>query len=555
MQPTAFALRPLPLTYAACALTCFAASPAAVAAPANPAPAAASSALVAPITQVTVYPGVAAVERVGRISVGSKQIVFECLPASIDQQSLQVSADRGVRIGDYKIQLQPRELAGKTCTSPLDSQIRSLEDQMATLVAEQAAAQLVSDYLKGVATPGDGDSKPTTSAQLTGTSEALRNTSRDNAVRAHQTRRHIELLNEQLKPMLVERERTGSVRSQVLKVTVQLASNTDANVQLNYQVRGPRWQPSYRATLDTSKPAVQLERQAIVTQNTGEDWSNVQLMLSTGQPTRNTQARVPAVWSVDLYIPQPVAPAPAYTAAAAAPVAAPAAMDGKMLAETAPELPQLDVSSINTAYRTQFAVPYKITVPSSSERITLALGSSNLPATLLTRTAPYIEEAAYLVAQIPAPEGVWPAGPVALLRDGALVGNDSVDFSNAQWLARGLSFGRDEQVLVRKLPDDNSTGSAGFIRSKTERTVVRRYAVTNRHSTAIALQVLDATPVARNDKVTVQSELTPQPATTRWNDQAGTVAWQQDLAAGASAEFSASHLIRYPQDANLSSSQ
>ena len=85
--------------------------------------------------------------------------------------------------------------------------------------------------------------------------------------------------------------------------------------------------------------------------------------------------------------------------------------------------------------------------------------------------------------------------------------------------------------------------------------MVRHYAVTNRHSTAIALQVLDATPVARNDKVTVQSALTPQPATTRWNDQAGTVAWQQDLAAGASAEFSARHLIRYPQDANLSSSQ
>ena len=69
--------------------------------------------------------------------------------------------------------------------------------------------------------------------------------------------------------------------------------------------------------------------------------SNVQLMLSTGQPTRNTQARVPAVWNVDLYTPQPVT-APVYPAAA--PVAAPAAMDGKMLAEAAPELPQLDDS-------------------------------------------------------------------------------------------------------------------------------------------------------------------------------------------------------------------
>ncbi len=510
----------------------------------------------APIAQVTLYPGIASVERAARISAGTRQLVFECLPAAIDVQSLQISADANVRIGDYKTLLQPREVAGKSCTSPLDTQIRTLEDQLAALVADEQASQLVGNYLEGLSKPGTDGAKVPAANQIGATSDALRTSSRDNAVRAHQLTRQIELLQEQLNPLRIERDRTGAQRSQVLRVTVQLATNTDATVRLNYQVRGPSWQPSYRAQLDVSQKQVQLERQAFVVQNSGEDWSNVQLRLSTGQPGRATQARLPRPWSLDIQQPRAYAVEVA-AAPAPAPPPAPASsvtLFGKVSTASAP-LPELDVSSINTAYSTQFAVPYKITVPASSERVTLSLGSQSLPTTLLTRSAPAVEEAAYLVAQLASPPGVWPAGPVALFRDGAFVGNGRLDFGNATAQQQGLSFGRDEQVLVRKLPTDQATGSGGFISSKTERKVVHRYAITNRHSDAIQLQVLEAAPVARNDKITIKSQYSPEPRSQRWNDQAGMVEWQQALTAGATAEFSAQHDIRYPQDAQVNEEQ
>ena len=508
----------------------------------------------APISQVVLYPGVASVERTARISAGTRQLTFECLPASIDVQSLQISADAAVRVGDYKSLLQPRDVAGKACASPLDTQIRSLEDQLAALQADEAAAGLVGNYLQGLTKPGDEGAKVPAASQISTTSDALRTTSRDNSLRAHHTKRQKELIEEQLKPLRIERDRTGAQRAQVMRVTVQLATNTDATVRLNYQVRGPSWQPSYRAQLDTSKKQVQLERQALVVQASGEDWRDVQLLLSTGQPGRNTQASLPRPWTLDVQQSRPIAEvAPAYAPAAPAPMAR-GRMDEKSVAD-APPLPVLDVSSINTAYSTQFVVPYKITVPASSERVTLSLGSQYLPASLLTRSAPAVEEAAYLVAQLSAPAGVWPAGPVALFRDTAFVGNGRLDFGNAQALQQGLSFGRDDQVLVRQLPTDQATGSGGFISSRTERKVAHRYAITNRHSDAIALQVLEAAPVARNDKITVQSQYSPELRSLRWSDQAGMVEWQQSLAAGATAEFSAQHDIRYPQDLQINESQ
>ena len=48
----------------------------------------------------------------------------------------------------------------------------------------------------------------------------------------------------------------------------------------------------------------------------------------------------------------------------------------------------------------QFTVPQRITVPSGGQRVTLALGSHSAPATLITRTASAMEEAACLVAEL-----------------------------------------------------------------------------------------------------------------------------------------------------------
>lgn len=511
----------------------------------------------APIAQVVLYPGVAAVERTARIASGTRQLTFECLPAAIDVASLQVTADAGVRIGDYKTLLQPRDVASKSCASPLDTQIRSLEDQLASIVAEADAASLVSDYLLNLTKPGNDGSKLPAPSQIAATGDALRSSSRDNSLRAHQLKRQKELLEEQLKPLLIERERTGAQRANVMRVSVQLASNTEATVRLNYQVRGPSWQPSYRAQLNTQKNQVLLERQALVVQNSGEDWRDVQLQLATGQPGRNTQASLPHPWTLDVRAAQ----ADAMPAMAPPPAPAPVAAARKSIElqgrvdTAAPELPDLDVSSINTAYSTQFAVPYKISVPASGERVSLSLGNEQQAVQLFSRSTPAQEDAAYLVAHLSAPPGIWPAGPVALFRDTAFVGHARLDFGDAKAVARGLAFGRDEKVLVRSLPSEAGSGSAGFLASKTDRRVLHRYAISNRHDKPVQLQVLEAAPVSRNDKISVSSQYQPEPRTQRWQDEAGMVEWWQTLAAGASTEFSAQHDIRYPQDMPISERQ
>ena len=106
-------------------------------------------------------------------------------------------------------------------------------------------------------------------------------------------------------------------------------------------------------------------------------------------------------------------------------------------------------------------------------------------------------------------------------------------------------------IRDRAEPVQDLTGSSGFTGSRVERKTRRAYSVENRHKTAVTLQVLHAAPVSRNEKIEVESRYQPQPADTAWNRTPGTVAWQQPVAAGATAQFSAEHTIRYPKDVEL----
>lgn len=492
------------------------------------------------ISAVTLYPGAATVVRELRVAPGANQAVFACLPAGLDAASLQAAGDGTVRIGEISVRQQPRALLGKACASPLDERIRTLQDQVAALKAESAGIDLATGYLKSFGTNGD-PARATPPAQIAPTAAALRQTGQDGLVRQHQLTRQQEQIERELAPLLAERERTGGARAQVSVVQVTLAAPQGGPVRLSYQVRGPGWQPAYRAALDSATQKLQLTRLAQVAQSTGEDWSGVRITLSTGQPGAATQGPLPPPWRVGIEPPAP----PMQARAMAAP--APAAMaQFKADAEAAPHF---DVSVFQGAYATEFAVPQRVSVPSNGERITLVLGEQALDAQLLTRTTPALDTSAYLIARFSAPPGVWPAGPVSLVRDGAFVGNGHFDPASAQ--DEGLAFGRDELVTVRSERPEQQQGTGGFIGTRNQRTDERRYTVQNRHTSPIQLQVLDAAPVPDNDKVSVESTYQPQPTTTRWHDQVGTVAWEQPLAAGATQAFSARHVISWPKDERL----
>ena len=506
------------------------------------------------ITLVKVYPGSATVERVARVAAGARSVTFACLPAGLDVQSLQVSADASVRIGETSVLSEQRELSARCSTSPLDGRIRELEDQKAALQAENDALGMVTGYLKGLAGGGDANSgarAPMDARNLVATTEAMRRTGQDSLLKQHQIQRKQAEIDRQLNPLLAERTRAQGNGGQVTAVTVTLAAGADADVKLSYQVAGPGWTPTYRALLDTATRKVRIERQALVAQATGEDWRGVKLVLSTGQPRRETTGRLPTAWRIGIEPPPRPAAEMAYPGAPAAAMAPSPIMASKSTdsRERRVAEPVFDVSVLDSSFATEFSVPQAIDVPSNGQRVTMALGQHEDTARLAARTSPRVDASAFLVAELDQPAGVWPAGPMQLYRDGAFVGS-------GRWTAPTdarltLSFGRDELVRVQAEPERDNQGTGGFAGSRAERKVQRAYVVENRHRTPIAVQVLEAAPVSVDEKVRVASEFLPQPAELAWNKQPGLAMWQFDVAAGQTARVTADYTIGYPKDARL----
>ena len=499
------------------------------------------------ISAVKLYPGSATVERTARVAAGSRSVVFDCLPAGLDARSVQVQAS-GAQVGELAVQLRDRALASG-CAGAQGERLRSLAQRLAEARAETGALELAHGYLKSIAAsapgaqPANGPGTPG-AGQIGATTEALRKSGHDTLLRLHQARQRQDELEQQLKALTTER--AGAAQARVASVTVALAAPREAELRLSYQVRGPSWSPSYRATLDSGGAQLRLERLALVAQDTGEDWSDAPLTHSTGQPLASAGAPLPRPWTVDVRPSRP--DAPTLAAAAPAPVARAARAETAEMAQDGEPAPDFTVAIAEGAYATEFSVPQRVNVPSGGPKVALALQTQQIGATLLARSTPALDASAYLVAQLPTLPGIWPAGPVALYRDGAYVGQGTLDASQAQ---QELPFGRDERIAVEAEPERRLSASAGLIGTRTERSSERGYTLTNRHARAVQLQVLDAAPVSRDAQIKVESHYEPAPSATDWRGRPGTIAWELQLPAGASARFTARHTLRHDQDVVL----
>lgn len=508
------------------------------------------------ITQVTVYPGSALVERSARVTQGTKQLVLPCLSASFDLQQLRLDADAGIRLGPVSAVTLPREHAPACNTSVHDARIRELEDQLAAIAAENDAQALVLGYLKSLsaAEASASAARPggvTGAAQLAGTVDALKKLSQDALQQQHRLARQREVLEAELNPLRSERDRQLSPA--VRTVTLSLSAVRDGHVRLRYEVAGPTWAPAYRATLDPATRSVQMERLALVSQASGEDWQGVNLRLSTGSPRAGVAGPRPRPWEFSIRSPYPeplaqsmAAPAPPVAMLAQRSKAAPMAD----LAVVAAEEPAFEVQVVEGQFNTEFEVPGQVTLEANNQRVGFPLGTSTLDARLKARATPASDGAAYLIAEIRRPDGIWPDGPLQLIRGTQLVGSSVWRSGERDTIS--LPFGRDEQVRVQVNPVQQMKGSSGFIGNKTERQIGRVYLIENRHNRPIELQVLEATPVSTDERISVSRKLTPAPTLESWEDQPGVVAWEQTLGIGATARFSADYVISYPKDSAIS---
>lgn len=497
----------------------------------------------APVTSVVLYPGSATVVRTAQVAPGAQDIAV-ALPAGFNPQTLRVQAGSGITLGG--ITTHGSSEAAGSAREELSARIQALRDQQSLFEAEVRSASLVKEYVERfVRTEVKEDRQAADAKALAALLDTVGRGASDAMAKiqklTHQIRdtgKKIEVLQRELAQLPHETRATRLV-------TVRVSGSKGGAVTLSYQLANAGWKPGYRAGLDSAASTVDLERLATIAQNTGEDWSNVRMTLSTSQSRHSPTAREPQPWLLSWHAQQEqlremmVTGSRIRAASDGAPPSAPApaALGESMMAE------------IQSAFATEFEVPGKVSLASDGREVQVNLSSQTLAVKQHLRVAPRLESHATVIAEAARPEGVWPAGPIQLFRDGHYIGT-------AHWHAQQgeraqFSFGRDELLTATVNAVEGKSGTKGLFNSRNSRDMADAFTIVNLHKTAVDVVVLESSPVTTSDEVKVHTRFDPMPTVDAWEQRRGVVAWKKKLAVGETAKFNVEYRIDFPKDGVL----
>src|SRR2546427_146991 len=318
------------------------------------------------ITSVTLYPGSATVERSARVAPGMTRLEISGLPANFDPQTVRVEAGPGIYIGEVSTQDQSRTAASNARESAIEEKIQALRDRQSVLEVDAKSGQMAADYIARLGAPASGTEKP--APALNGKSvseviEAVRRGGSDAFGRIQKVQVQKREIDKQIRALERDLARLKSGAKDVRTIAVGVSAERPGELRVSYQVNGAGWRPAYRAGLDSAGSKVSLERQGTISQTTGEDWTNVRLKLSTGQPRLSPQGAEPRPWKLSLLGPNADRPSEISSGVVAA--KAPAAL---MRAKTN-ELRQETPVELHTTFTTEFESPGPARLPSERRRL------------------------------------------------------------------------------------------------------------------------------------------------------------------------------------------
>ena len=515
------------------------------------------------VDAVTVYPDGATVTRLITVDLpqGDTTLIARDFPPGLDASSLRVEGETAARVTIGAIDARAPRPERPPPAPELEQRSQALKDERAALedqIGAEAARKRFAERFAAQIPLGLGDkgeARPVAEWRLAFGAVAEEIRAANNATR------ELKLKQRELDEEIARIDRALQANPpRKMEVRIDLAADAGARAtfRVSYTVRGARWAPLYDARLDTGtrerKPALELIRRAEIVQQTGEDWNDVALSVSTvrtakggaGPELRPLVVRYAEPASAlkgsrimqdraALREERPVGNLGLENMAAVAPASTPA---------------QEQEAAIETGgYQALFRVPGRVTVATNEGAKSLRISTATIAPDLLVRAAPALDETAYLEASMKhAEEAPLLAGRVALYRDGIFVGRGTLALTPKDETLR-LGFGADEKVKVARVLMRRLEGSAGIISSA--KTDEREFKTTVRsgHSRPMRIVVEDQIPTSEIADIQVEMLPGTTPPTERdVRDRRGVLAWSFDAAPGEAKEIKLGWRLRWPAD-------
>ncbi|WP_264211545.1 DUF4139 domain-containing protein [Leisingera thetidis] len=516
------------------------------------------------VSEVTLYPGLAEVTRRAAVTLpaGRHRLILQNVPKSALLETLQVEISGARRIatllrGEHvppRAADDPEIDAAEARIRDLEAQIASVRDEAAGARAGVRAAEVSIGFLQqlganeGLA-QADAAALRAIARMISGEAASAGQA----AVTAEAEARRIELRLAALDEDLAEARAALAAITLEDRDRLYIAVDVDAEqagegaVMLSYFTAGggnTGWQPAYEMHLSTGEAVeVTLKRAVTLVQDTGENWQDVALTLSTAKPAGQGSPSGLRPWLRRIAEPAPPPSAKQLLADAdGAGTVSEAFAEPPIVAEEVRRW-AANLDGAAAAYR--FGLP--VSVASGADVLRLEMDALTAAAEVEAVAVPLRDAAAYRVVTFTNSFGeqLLAADAVPRFADGKLVAFEAfAGLAPGAEMAAG--FGPIEGLQVRRDVLDQSEGGQGLISRSNEQVQKVEIEVANLTAQDWPVRVLDRVPYSQQDDLEISWSASPRPDEESVEKQRGILAWNMEVAAGGTRAIRLETKLNWP---------
>ena len=469
------------------------------------------------ITEATVYLRGAQITRQGKIFVpkGNSDIILYNLSPDVDANSISIQSEQNIMLLGVMHQKNYFKNPEKTKeVLSLEKKKKELNEnivfeQNMIFVYQQEEAMILAN--RNISSSQQGVSV----SELRKTADFYREKLSEIKIKQLECNRkiikyndEINKISKQLNELNVKKEQPTS------EIIITIYSEKAQNITLNalYLINNAGWHAKYDLrAINITKP-ISLIYKGEVYQNSGFDWKNVKLTLSTGEPLQNgTKPELQTWWL-------------------------------SFVSYSTNSKDKANKKTNSTTHTFKIKTPY--TIPTDGKYHSIEIIKYSLPSEYEYSSIPKKDEDAFLIARITDWEQYHLLnGNINLFFEGTFIGKSELDV-NIPDDTLSISLGRDKNIIIEreKLKDFTKERIIG---NKKVITYVFEINIRNNKSEKISLVVEDQIPVSQNSKIDIKLD---ESSDAEYDEETGKLLWDLELKPAEKKTLKFQYTVKYPKD-------
>jgi uncharacterized protein (TIGR02231 family) len=523
------------------------------------------------VSEVTIYRSYAKETRIGNTLVpeGNSEIIINNITNAIDENSIQVGCKNGVKILSVstRINFTPKvNPNGQSDIKMWQDSIKILDRRARFIIKQKEAYNTELDVLNNnnkLGTEKDG-LKPDALRILLDLNRLklleLKKLLFDADENYTELQSAIAKLNNQISQTSGQNIGTN-VREIVLKVHAATAMQTQ--FKISYLATAASWTPTYELRCENTSKPLQLFCRAKIVQNTGYDWRDAKIKLSTANPNQNHNRPILYPIYVDFMQPDYYNAQMKYKSLQnsysagnmmqeASKPAAPAAAQMMSLSNESDDANFIDGMKLEadkvTVSEGDMMVEYEIDnaqdIESDNQEHIIGIQEITLPAIYNYHSVPKLDNGTFLIARV-TDWGKYNllAGDATMFFDDMYVGKSYIN-PNISSDTLLLSLGRDEKINAKRVKLNEFCSSKKLSNKKRE-TKAYETTIKNNKNTPVEIELLDQFPISRNEAIEVTLDESSNAEITK---DYGKLLWRITLKPGESKKVRVIYTLKFPDD-------